>query len=145
MMQSLRRVPLRIVFLTGMTGFIYFGFKASEQRRRLFSSSHIHQIPDALNPESYENALTRKNLSLFQRIIRMSEMIIRAFQLFLIFCPCFLCLPLIFLGEKCFDLYLKILINSIENGGPVWIKIGQYVSHRRDIIGLKEKNNVFFQ
>lgn len=134
-MQSLRKIPMRIVFLTGFSSFIYIGFKASEQRRRLFSSSHIHQIPDDLTPEVYASGLSTKNLTIFQRFLRISEMIIRSFQLFLIFFPCFLFLPLLFLGDKCYNLYLDILIKSIENGGPVWIKIGQYVSHRRDIIG----------
>lgn len=126
---------MRILFLTGFSTFLYFGFKASEQRRRLCSSSHIHQIPDDMTPEVYDSGLATKNLSKFQRFLRVSEMVIRSFQLLLIFLPCFLFLPLLFFGDKCYDLYLDILIKSIENGGPVWIKIGQYISHRRDIIG----------
>jgi aarF domain-containing kinase len=60
--------------------------------------------------------------------------VIRFFQLLIIFSPVILLYP--FRKLKVINnLWMDMCVKSVENAGVVWIKIFQYLSHRRDIIG----------
>lgn len=60
--------------------------------------------------------------------------IARFLQLLYIFLPSIMMLPL-----RCFKstehLWISAFVSAVEKAGVVWIKVFQYMSHRRDIIG----------
>jgi len=53
----------------------------------------------------------------------------------LVFLPCALCTPLLFLPKRVvpYDSLLDLLVWSLESAGPVYIKLAQWASTRRDI------------
>jgi predicted unusual protein kinase regulating ubiquinone biosynthesis (AarF/ABC1/UbiB family) len=60
--------------------------------------------------------------------------IIRFVQLLIIFSPVILLYPFRKISIIK-NLWMDLCVKSVETAGVVWIKIFQYLSHRRDIIG----------
>lgn len=73
-------------------------------------------------------------MTFFQKIRRIIAHFIRFVHLWILFTPTVCLFPLKFfpLTE---DLWMDILVWTIEHAGVVWIKAFQYMSHRRDILG----------
>ena len=62
------------------------------------------------------------------------QIIARFFHLLLLFTPSLLTLPFVFIPPLQ-KVWIKIFVWSVEKAGVVWIKLFQYLSHRRDVIG----------
>ncbi len=60
--------------------------------------------------------------------------ITRFFQLLYIFLPSIAMLPLRYF-KSTEHIWISAFVSAIEKAGVVWIKMFQYLSHRRDIIG----------
>jgi predicted unusual protein kinase regulating ubiquinone biosynthesis (AarF/ABC1/UbiB family) len=75
-----------------------------------------------------------KNKSLLSTIWSILSHTFRFFRLFFIFFPVIILYPF---RNVSFvrNLWLNLLVSSVERAGVVWIKAFQYMSHRRDIIG----------
>ena len=69
----------------------------------------------------------------FSNIVEWVKSIYRFIEICVIFTPVFLTMPLALTRYK--KVFLKCLVKAIEDAGVVFIKVFQYLSHRRDIIG----------
>lgn len=69
------------------------------------------------------------------RIWHILSHIIRFFHLMLIFTPPLILLPLL-MFKRTQEYWMDTFVKSVERAGVVFIKAFQYLSHRRDIIGV---------
>ncbi len=68
------------------------------------------------------------------KVYKFASYLFRFFELSLIFLPSILLLPLcLFQSTK--QYWLDAFLWGVKKAGFVWIKVFQYLSHRRDIIG----------
>jgi predicted unusual protein kinase regulating ubiquinone biosynthesis (AarF/ABC1/UbiB family) len=90
-----------------------------------------------LNAESSKVVANRERLVVKTRwdeVVDAFWHVVRFFQLWLIFLPPILTLPLVFF-KNTENLWYDMFVTAVERAGVVWIKAFQYLSHRRDIIG----------
>ncbi|KAK7086347.1 putative aarF domain-containing protein kinase 2 [Halocaridina rubra] len=61
------------------------------------------------------------------------RLILRALRLLVTFTPIFCIYPVTYLGERPKDFWWGLLLKAIEFSGPIVIKLGQWISTRRDL------------
>ncbi|CAD8061238.1 unnamed protein product [Paramecium sonneborni] len=119
-------------------GFSYILYRQGRERyQQMHFSSMYNQIPDteALTQEYFGEKNSDK-LSLFQRIIQSLRRKIRFLHLLLKFVPLAIALPFSLIFKSyLFPYWLKYLVYTLQSAGPLWIKLGQWASHRGDIFG----------
>ncbi|CAD8139695.1 unnamed protein product [Paramecium pentaurelia] len=124
--------------LTFGVGFSYILYRQGRERyQQMHFSSMYNQIPDteALTQE-YFGEKNNKQLSLFQRMIQNLRRKIRFMHLLLKFLPLAITLPFSLIFKSyLFPYWLKYLVYTLQSAGPLWIKLGQWASHRGDIFG----------
>ena len=116
------------IFMYCNTNVFCLPFKKEEEEPRM-------PAPSRVNPQLIENPRT-----IWEKIRSTLAHTLRLFQLILIFLPSVLTFPLK-LFKPTEVLWLKMFVWSIEQAGVVWIKVFQYLSHRRDVIGEEMANN----
>ncbi len=123
----LRPLSHKLVF-SGMTLFGYDWFS-----RKIKCEEGKFQ----LNAESSKVVANRERLIIktrWEEVVDAFWHVLRFFQLWLIFLPPILTLPLVFF-KNTEKLWYDMFVTAVERAGVVWIKAFQYLSHRRDIIG----------
>ncbi|KAK7482603.1 hypothetical protein BaRGS_00026204 [Batillaria attramentaria] len=111
---------------------------------RGFTTSSVlaHSAASVLEPEDCAAAVIKSKptpaekdevVSFGRRVIQKFVLFLRFSQIGLTFGPLLMLYPLTLISSKLYALWLKGLFRAVENAGPVFIKLGQWASTRRDL------------
>jgi len=146
----------------GLGGAYYFRSDISEYlsiaRRRdpLQESSERREMRQELERRVQEGAAARlahenREVSTFRRwvdfVLDRIRVALRALQLLAIFSPCIISVPAWILLPESWtsrrpDWWLELLVQALQNGGPTFIKLGQWASTRADLFGPRLRRNL---
>ncbi|CAD8076393.1 unnamed protein product [Paramecium primaurelia] len=74
----------------------------------------------------------------WNKMIQYGKLQLRFLQLILTFTPLVLFFPFALLFKSyLYKYWLRLLIKSLEIAGPLWMKLGQWASHRGDVFGYE--------
>lgn len=85
--------------------------------------------------QKYQKFQQREKRNFIQSMIFAFTHFLRFIELMIIFTPTIILLPLRFF-QRTKQYWLDTFVKAVERAGVVWIKSFQYLSHRRDLIGV---------
>lgn len=86
-----------------------------------------------------QSAITvQQDSSWIHNVIENLKIFLRSVQMAVLLTPLVITAPLaIYFPQRCQDIWLKLLVKTIQVCGPVYIKLGQWASTRRDLFHPK--------
>ncbi|KAM3140208.1 hypothetical protein pb186bvf_007761 [Paramecium bursaria] len=132
---SITRKRFAISIILGSSYFLY-----AEGRNR-YRAIHYTNMYDSIPPtdaltQAYFGQNDKGNQNIIRRLWEFLRRQFRLAHLILKFTPLALTFPIAYIFKKqLFDYWIDFLLYTIQDAGPLWIKLGQWASHRGDIFG----------
>ncbi|CAB3402615.1 unnamed protein product [Caenorhabditis bovis] len=94
-------------------------------------------VPEKKVPQSSTWTIVKAPITLVLTILQTLRKLIRCVSLFLRFAPILVIYPIASRIESLEEVWWKLLLWSVQNSGPTFVKLGQWASTRRDIFSKK--------